>query len=298
MPIEQALRYLFIVNPISGGNDKSQLVDEAKNYFQQSGHIVYCHELGKRADDDKIASLIKEWKPDTVIAVGGDGTLKLVAELLIKVDSNISIGLIPAGSANGMALELGIPGDVQTCLSIIDNRNIQPLDAIIINEKEVCLHLGDIGLNAQLVRKFEQSDKRGKWGYLREVTGVLLRRKQLRVRITVDGKDYPRKAFMIVLANARMYGMGTMINPDGNLQDGKMEIVVVKTVSLWELLKMFFRYRHFNPKKIEIIQGEEVKIVSAKNAWFQVDGEYMGKVNEVTARVHKHALRMILPEPN
>ena len=298
MPIEQALRYLFIVNPISGGNDKSQLVDEAKHHFQQLGHIVYCHELGKRTDDDKIARLIKEWKPDVVIAVGGDGTLKLVAELLIKVDSSIAIGLIPAGSANGMAMELGITADLATCLAVIDNNNIQPLDAIIINETEVSLHLSDIGLNAQLVRRFEQSDTRGKWGYLREVTGVLLRRKQLRVRITVDGKVYPRKAFMIVLANARMYGMGTMINPDGDLQDGKMEIVVVKTVSLWELLKMFFRYRHFNPRKIEIIRAEAVTITTQRNAWFQVDGEYMGKVKEVTARVHKHALRMILPETN
>ncbi len=295
MPIEQALRFLFVVNPISGGNDKSQLVDEAKHHFQQLGHIVYCHELDGKTDEDEVSKLITEWKPDRVIAVGGDGTLKLVAELLL--DNNIPIGLIPAGSANGMAMELDIPADIQACLEIIDNDYVQPLDAIIINEKEVCLHLSDIGLNAQLVKKFEQSDRRGKWGYLREVLGVLVRRKQLRVRITIDGKVYPRKAFMIVLANARMYGMGTMINPDGNLQDGKMEIVVVKRVSLWELLKMFFRYRHFNPRKIEIIPAESVTITSAKDAWFQVDGEYMGKVKEVTAKVHKHALRMILPEP-
>lgn len=294
MPIEHPLRFLFVVNPISGGNDKSQLVDEAKHYFQELGHNVHCHELNGKTDEDEVAKLIDEWEPDRVIAVGGDGTLKLVAGLLIGKE--IPIGLIPAGSANGMAMELGIPAEIEACLEIIDNDNIRPIDAIIVNEREVCLHLSDIGLNAQLVKRFEQSDRRGKWGYLREVLGVLIRRKQLRVRIVVDGKVYPRKAFMIVLANARMYGLGTMINPDGDLRDGKMEIVVVKRVSLWELLKMFFKYRHFNPRKIEIIQAEEVTITSAKNAWFQVDGEYLGKVKEVNARVHKHALRMILPE--
>lgn len=296
MPVT-SLRFLFVINPISGGNDKEQLVADAVAHFERDGHQVQQFELtGDTADRDKIKQIIKEWQPDRVIAVGGDGTLKLVAELLLG--TKIPIGLIPAGSANGMAAELGITTDLPSCLETIGHCNIQPIDAIIVNDEEVCLHLSDIGLNAQLVKRFEQSDTRGKWGYLREVLYVLLRRKKLRMRIMADGKLYARKAFMVVLANARKYGMGTMINPDGDLQDGKMEIVIVKQVSLWELLKMLVKYRHFNPRKIEILQAEEVKIISERNAWFQVDGEYFGKVTEVKAYVQKHALRMILPKPD
>jgi diacylglycerol kinase (ATP) len=295
MPVEPVLRFLFVINPISGGNDKTQLAKDAMTHFEQKGHVIKSFELnGKPEDCDEIKKMVTDWKPDRVVAIGGDGTLKIVAEQLIGTD--IPIGLIPAGSANGMATEFGMTGDLSSYLETIEQCNIQPLDAIIINEKEVCIHMGDIGLNAQLVKKFEQSGTRGKWGYLREVFFVLLRRKQLKVSITADGKLYPRKAFMIVLANARMYGMGTMVNPDGNFQDGIMEIVIVKRVSLWELLKMFFKFRHFNPRKIEIVQAKEVKITSKNNAWFQVDGESLGKTREVRAYVQKHALKMILPK--
>lgn len=295
MPVEP-LRFFFVINPISGDNDKSEIVAEAVGHFEKDGHTVRQYELqGDPGDCDEIKKIIDEWKPDRVIAVGGDGTLKLVAEQLLGI--KIPIGLIPAGSANGMAAELGITSDIPSCLETIGHCNIKPMDAIIINDKEICLHMGDIGLNAQLVKQFEQSDTRGKWGYLKLVFGVLLKRKKLSLRITADGKLYRRKAFMIVLANARMYGMGTMINPDGDLRDGKMEIVIVKRVSLWELLKMLVKYRHFNPRKIEILQAEKVQIESEKNIWFQVDGEYLGEVKQVNAYVQKHALQIILPKP-
>jgi diacylglycerol kinase family enzyme len=294
MPVKP-LRFFFVINPISGGNDKAELVREAVAHFEQDGHIVRKFELQGQPDDcEEIKQVINEWHPDRVIAVGGDGTLKIVAEQLLG--TKIPIGLIPAGSANGMAAELGITSDLPACLETIGQCNIQPLDAIIVNDKEVCLHLGDIGLNAQLVKEFEQSDRRGKWGYLKLIFGVIMRRKKLKLRIMADGKLYRRKAFMAILANARMYGMGTMVNPDGDLQDGKMEVVLVKQISLWELLKMLVKYKRFNPRKIEIIQAEEVKIISEKNAWFQVDGEYLGKVTEVYAYVQKHALQMILPQ--
>jgi diacylglycerol kinase (ATP) len=294
MPIDKTLRYLLVINPVSGGNEKDELVDATKKFLEDQGHTAECMVLAGDGDDKKLQAAIKSCSPDRVIAIGGDGTLKLVAEQLAGTDT--PVGLLPAGSANGMARELGLPANPMSCLEILTGDNIKSLDAIMVNDKELCLHLSDIGLNAQLVKKFEQSDTRGKWTYIREIFGVLLRRKQLKLRINVDGAEYRRKAFMIVIANARMYGTGAMINPEGDLFDGKMEVVVLKRISFWELAKMFAKYRHFNPRKTEILQGERVSIVSEKDAWFQVDGEYLGKMRQVSARVMPHALKMLLPD--
>jgi YegS/Rv2252/BmrU family lipid kinase len=296
MPIDEGLRFLFIINPVSGGNDKTQLVEDAKSYLEDAGHITHCYELVRERGCDDIKRLIDEWGPDRVIAMGGDGTLKIVAEQL--VGTNIPIGLLPAGSANGMARELGLPNNIQDCLDVLVNGDIRPVDAVRINDRELSLHLSDIGLNAQLVKRFEQSDTRGKWGYIREVFAVLLRRKLLKVKIIVDGKEYNRKAFMIVIANARMYGTGAMINPHGDLSDGKMEIVLIKKISLWEVLKMMVKSRRFNPRKTEILQAETAVITSKNKAWFQVDGEYLGEVRKITATVEKHAFKMLLPATN
>ncbi|MBL7718928.1 MAG: NAD(+)/NADH kinase [Flavipsychrobacter sp.] len=289
------LRFLFLVNPVSGGNDKEELVTEITQFFSERGFVTRFHYLDGETDHPVLREMVEHWKPDRVVAVGGDGTLKLAAELL--KGSHIPVGLIPAGSANGMARELNIPSSPAECMELIAQGNVAPLDVVMINGTELSLHLSDIGFNAQLVREFEKSDGRGKWAYLRHVFGVLLRKKQLKVRIRIGNKEYRRRAFMIVIANSRMYGTGAMINPEGDLSDGEMEIVVLRKISLWELGKMFLKYRHFNPRKTEILKCREVKIVSARDAYFQVDGEYQGKTRELTAHVERHALHMLLPLP-
>jgi diacylglycerol kinase family enzyme len=98
---------------------------------------------------------------------------------------------------------------------------------------------------------------------------------------------------MVVLANASKYGTGAVINPDGQLGDSKFELVIVHTISLIELTKMFLSNRSFNPKKVEIFQTTKAVITTKKKIHFQVDGEYKGKVNAVEASIIPSALHVI-----
>jgi diacylglycerol kinase family enzyme len=91
-----------------------------------------------------------------------------------------------------------------------------------------------------------------------------------------------------------MYGTGMKINPDGKLDDELFEIVVVKDYSYLEILKIWLTKLPFNPKKIEVFQTSRVKISSKHKAHFQVDGEYIGKVNEVTAKILPASVTVIL----
>ena len=99
-------------------------------------------------------------QPDCVVAVGGDGTLKIVATVLLG--TSLIIGMLPAGSANGMARELGIPPDIQGSLDVLVNGERRQMDVIQVNDADICLHLSDIGLNAQVVMHYEQNSLRGK----------------------------------------------------------------------------------------------------------------------------------------
>ena len=90
---------------------------------------------------------------------GGDGTLKIVATALLN--TNILLGVLPAGSANGMARELGIPPSIAGALAVLVTGEQKPLDVISVNDGDLCLHLSDIGLNAQLVKQYEQNNLRG-----------------------------------------------------------------------------------------------------------------------------------------
>ena len=107
------LRLLFVVNRGSGDKDTS-LSEQIINFFSDSDIAIEIFELPRKCNVEQVTKAIQKIKADRVIAVGGDGTLKLVAECLLNTE--IPIGVIPAGSANGMAKELGIPLNFEVLL--------------------------------------------------------------------------------------------------------------------------------------------------------------------------------------
>ncbi|GAB3770086.1 diacylglycerol kinase family lipid kinase [Spirosoma horti] len=285
--------FLFAINPVSGGTDKSAWEEGITNFFADLPHTCHQFHLNGKTDEATIRQQIDEHKPDCVVAVGGDGTLKIVATVLLETD--ILLGVLPAGSANGMARELGIPPDINGSLALLIDGVPRATDIITVNENDTCLHLSDIGLNAQLVRYYEKNNLRGKLGYLRGVVRVLQKRRLLRVSITVGDERIQRAAFMVVLANARMYGTGAIINPEGDPFDGHFEVVIFRRLSFWEIIKLFWRYRPFDPKKIEIHPATSVEIETQRRVYFQVDGEYRGRVTNLKAAIRPGALRIIVP---
>lgn len=288
------MTFLFAINPVSGGTDKTVWEDGIRNFFADLPHTCHQFHLNGKTDEDTIRQQIDQHKPDRVVAVGGDGTIKIVATVLLGTD--IPLGVLPAGSANGMARELGIPPDINGSLALLIDGVPRATDIITVNDNDPCLHLSDIGLNAQLVRYYEKNNLRGKLGYLRGVVRVLQKRRLLRISITVGEECIQRAAFMVVLANARMYGTGAIINPEGNPFDGHFEVVIFRRLSFWEIIKLFWRYRPFDPKKIEIYPATSVEIQTQRKAYFQVDGEYRGRVTTIKAEISPGALQVIVPK--
>jgi YegS/Rv2252/BmrU family lipid kinase len=288
------MRVLFVINPVSGGKKKADHATMVRNFFKDRTETIEIFMLDGHDAQQALKKLIRQWQPDRVVAVGGDGTVKTVAELLLN--SSIPMGILPAGSANGMATELGLPANMEDALEVIVNGQIKVIDAIRVNDKELCIHLGDLGLNALLVKNFEQGNIRGKLGYALSSIKTLWQRQSMEVQIKNADVAVTRQAFMIVLANARQYGTGVSINPDGDLSDGLFEVVIIKKLSFVELLKMIRRFRPFDPDKTEVIQADNVTIKPRRRAHFQVDGEYLGKVRSIKAAIVAGGLHVLVPE--
>lgn len=284
---------LFAINPISGGKHKDDYGEAIKKYFQELPHQVEFFLLSGKNDAAELQKHIDQLKPQIVVAVGGDGTVSLVAKKLLGTE--MLLGILPAGSANGMARELNIPENITDALQIIEKGNVKKADAIRIN-KEICLHLSDIGLNAQLIKFFEEGKTRGKIGYAKVALKVLLKKQNIRVIIQVKEKEIKRDAFMVVLANASKYGTGAIINPKGDLYDGLFEVVIIRNLGIRTFFRMLFLPNTLDPSKIEVIQAESVHIETYKKIHFQVDGEYLGKVNHVNAKILHAQLNILLPE--
>lgn len=293
MPLNNLPGILFVINPISGGKTKTEWETAIRDYFTPLPFKTDLFVLDGKHDDDSIAYWIEKIKPETVVAVGGDGTVSLVAKQLLG--TGIALGILPAGSANGMAKELGIPLNPEASMDIIAKGNKKDADVIRINDKHICLHLSDIGLNAKLIKHFEEGKLRGKLGYATKVLKTLWTKKTMRVNIITADKQSSHLALMVVLANASKYGTGAVINPHGDLYDGQFEVVIMRRLTISELFKMWFRPRAFDPKKIKVFPATSVSIQTTRKMHFQVDGEYLGKVTHVEANILPHQLKLIVP---
>ena len=291
MTEQSTLKLLFIINPISGSNTTDWAL-VITDYFKNLKHFYAIHHFTKKCSIQTIKAKISEFSPQIVAAVGCNGTIKLVAECLIQ--TNIVLGIIPAGSANGLAKELGISNNPSEALDTIIKGFSKNIHITNIND-QLCIHLSDIGLNAYAMKKFKTQHGRGMWGYFITSLKVLWQNPMMEISMKIDGKSIKMKAEMIVIANGREYGTGAVINPEGKLNDELFEVIVIKQISVIEIFKMIFSHSPYDTAKTEIFQTLSISMRSKKKVHFQIDGEYLGKVNEVKAILIPDALQVIVP---
>jgi YegS/Rv2252/BmrU family lipid kinase len=292
MPDNACSKMLFIINP-SSGTGKTNWKQEIVNFFKDKHAFYEIFELTGKEDKDEIEKKLAEYNPYKVIAVGGDGTVKIIVEALLHTE--MILGILPAGSANGMATELGIKDEAQQALDVIVNGKTQKIDVLKLNDKNLSIHLSDIGLNAMLVHYFEKGNQRGMLGYARVMFKVFRKKRLMRLAIQVNGENISRAAYMAVMANARTYGTGAVINPEGNISDGKFELIIMRKINLVHLFRMLVSHKPFDKDCIETIHAEKAVITSAKRNHFQVDGEYCGKTDKVIIDIIPSSLNVLVP---
>lgn len=284
---------LLIVNPVAGGIDKSEII-EAVSLFADKEELNFVLYITTAIDDiSKIKSIYDTFKPERVIVAGGDGTIKFVAEALEGVD--VIFGIIPAGSANGLATDLNIPKKLEESLPIAFHYAFMEMDMIVINDKK-SLHLSDLGLNAELIKNYENSAVHGKLGYALQVYNTLADKEEpFTATITANGQIIECVAQMIVIANSKKYGTGVVINPEGIMNDGKFELVVLKNLDLSIFAKIMTGNIPIESGDVEIISTDKANIKLHSPVSFQIDGEYCGRETELNVAISPHKLKVAIP---
>jgi diacylglycerol kinase family enzyme len=230
------MKLLFVVNPISGGVNKDPFLQNAKSICDKYGIVYQIFKTTGKNDDIKIRDVLLKFAPDRVASIGGDGTTLFTAIALIN--SSIPMGIIPLGSANGMATELFVnPNPEEALKDLIVSEIIAGLDVVIVNDKYYSIHIGDVGVNSQLVEEYTKDKKRGMVTYAKYFIDSLRKSKAFECTINANGKTYHEKSLMVAICNSRKYGSGVVINYEGNPMDGKFEIVMLKDINLDDLIR-------------------------------------------------------------
>jgi len=289
-------KILFVINPISGDIDKSTLLNEVKNYSVEVPFDYRVYYTKGEKDAEQISDLICEYTPDKIVAVGGDGTCNLVGSMLLNRE--IVMGIIPLGSANGLAKELEIPQRLEDALNVVVFGNQKKIDALSINGNHISFHLCDIGLNAKVVERFEKGNLRGFLGYARHFLSELAMTKPLKVDVELDRKLIRKKAYMVIIANASQYGTGAIINPEGKIDDGLFELIFIRPYSFFGLLRMFilfFTKPLYSLNYVDTFSCRKAVIHNLDKNVIQVDGEIIGRTGEISVEIMPQCLRIMTP---
>ncbi len=284
---------IMVVNPISGDVDKTEIIVAARSFATNKNLELILYETTGKEDLSKIRELYHEYKPERILVVGGDGTIKIVAEAVVKQD--VILGILPAGSANGLSVDLNLPPTIEENLEIAFSGDFMEMDMICINGKK-SLHLSDIGLNADLVKNYENSDSRGMWGYaIQAYTTVKDSPEPFQATIIANNKTISCVARMIVIANSQKYGTGVVINPNGVMNDGKFELIILKNLDLLVFGKIITGNMPIESEDIEIISTDSASIKTNVPVNFQIDGEYCGAESTLDISILQKELKVAIP---
>lgn len=286
-------KYFLVVNPISGDVDKSEILNKTMAFATEYDVEIIVYETSGDNDETAIRELYNVRKPERILIAGGDGTIKMVGEALEKQD--VIFGILPAGSANGLAVDLNLPSTLEENLEIAFHNHFMEMDMISINGKK-SIHLSDLGLNAELVKNYENGSTRGKLGYALQVITTLTELEEpFSAKIEVNNETIECVARMIVIANSQKYGTGVTINPDGVMNDGKFEIVILKNLDLVVFGKIITGNIPVNSDDVEIISSDKAIITTTSPVSFQIDGEYIGEETQLNIKILPSQMKVAIP---
>lgn len=289
------MKILFIINPMAGGVNHEKTILAIKELADAKGYDARFYLTTGQADETAIKKEIDTIKPERVVAGGGDGTVQLVAKILLPY--KLTMAILPLGSANGLATALEIPKDPLVALeNIFNSTRVRPMDMLKFNDKHLCIHLSDIGVNALIVKKYEEGGERGLLGYAKHLLSAIQETPLHRVTIRTPRETIVKEGFLMAFANAHKYGTGVQIS-EGSVSDGMFEICNVEKVTLDEAIKAGLTALNvFVDKNMfsDVITCKAAEIDIEPKAHFQIDGEYMGMIDHLKIEIVPGALKLLI----
>ena len=288
---------LFVINPIAGDIDKADLEEEIIRICEEHNLTPHIYKTTGDRDKEQLKATIAQEQPEAVFAVGGDGTVSLVAALLIGTKT--PLGIIPLGSGNGLSKDLKIPQDREEALELIHRHVIRNIDTLDINGHP-SIHLSDIGFNALVVKRFSEGETRGPGSYAWIALQEYLGYEPKFYSIKTDTEAFEGEAFMVTIANANAFGSNAAINPSGILNDGRFEICLIerfpKTAAIGILYKLYTDSIDTSVYSRKLT-CRSATIYNTSREGMHIDGEPVELGEEVRVAIKPRSLKVILPKP-
>jgi len=296
-------KIIYLINPVSGTSGKVSLKDIL---VKETSNRRIQYEILDTSIDGNYKYLVKkidQEKVTDVVICGGDGSINAVASALIGV--SVNIGIIPMGSGNGLAYTAKIPGNIYSALTIIFDGKASFIDGFYINDHFSCMLCG-IGFDAKVAHDFANEYKRGLKTYIKITLANFFSAKPYAFRIFAGDRFIDAEAYFISIANSNQFGNNFTIAPKATLNDGLLDIVIVKKMNkLLLLLSVLKQVRGINvirefidspgENNILYFQTSTLTIINHNDAPLHIDGEPEETAPRFVIKILPGAIRLIQP---
>lgn len=285
-------KLLFILNPIAGGG-KSLFIEQRINDLIDKNIFDYSIEFTKHAGHaKKIAENAVAKYFDIVTAIGGDGTINEIAEPLLH--TNTALAIIPRGSGNGLARHMDIPLNVYHAIQKINRGSISKIDVIKINNA-ISVNVSGIGFDGWVANEFAKSSKRGFLNYAKLTLNGYKKFPQCQIKLIADGEETETISFITAIANSSQFGNNAFVAPLANIQDGLMDISIIRKPPALQLPMIFyllFKKQIEKSSYVKTFRAKTIEIQLREKLPFHIDGESAGLTNKINAEVIPKALKV------
>jgi len=296
-------KIIYLINPMSGTSGKSSLWNVLAK--ETTGKGISFEILNTR-EDGNYSFLLQNIREDSitdVVVCGGDGSINAVAAVL--KGTAVNIGIIPMGSGNGLAFTARIPKNIHRALEIVFSGKASFIDGFYINGQFSCMLCG-IGFDAAVAHEFARQKRRGLQTYIKVTALNFFSAKPYAFEIISGENSFSLEAFFISIANSNQFGNNFTIAPGASLNDGLLDIVIVKKMNKLALpFSIISQVTGLNAKQdltdfharrnVMYFQTPSLTIINKDDAPLHIDGEPKATSEKFIIKIVQNAVRLIQP---
>ena len=296
------MRVTVIVNPAAGTAEDRGPLDAARRKLSDAGHQVDVHETSHQGDAERLAREATGLDADVIVAAGGDGTLNEVVNGVASVAEALSrcaIGVLPFGTGNDFARSLGID-DRDVAVAALVAGVTRAVDAISLGDR-MFLNASAGGFTAETSANVTSDLKQavGPFAYLIGGARAVLDYEPVAVRVEADDRVIETDLQLFAVCNGAYIGGGHQIAPTARLDDGVMEVCLVRATSTLDFLALLPRISsggHVDDENVAYFRTREVSMTFARTIRINTDGEVI-EASRCDYRIRPRAVRMVAPQP-
>lgn len=292
----------LVYNPASGrsvATDKhfKNAIDDCVEVFQSAGYEIHL----LRADSFEVLDRsIAAMNESVLVVAGGDGTINLVINSLMRHKKNVPVGIIPAGTANDFASYLKMPKEPKLAAEAIVNGRIMKADLGLVNNKYF-INVCGAGFLANVSQQVDThfKDALGKMAYYLKGIGQLPKFMPIPLRISTPNQTLSDEFFLFLVLNGSGAGGFERLSTTAKIDDGMLDLIGFKAESMIDIAALFLRVLsgdYLNDRRVLFLREKEILIehIDGENIDTDIDGEN-GPDMPLNIKCQKEAIKLFVP---